>query len=351
MTKQSKNEKPVAVTPTDHAPIIPFMPYTHDERFEPPFSNALKEKSNALATSVWNNQTSYDVWNNVLGKTFAAKDVEESEVVKKNHAHFQYNEIHEALYRIFSLTNSTNNHNNFSETQKVNELIAKLERLERRGKEVIDDETRDDIVNTILLNANNFSPIQTYYPEYINFYHPACVGVVNGLITNNEMETLTGILNFIPRMRNILKNYRSPQSSILTTEMLLKPIVANSDSELLQSLFNINSFFEIAIPYKVKADFITSANPSGNSFIGPAPLYREASKNLRDVSYGFIQGRKLLSELLKSIVNLVLESFNYFTSMAVEIKKFFNYLNQIDVSYETLVIESTPRINGGTEPW
>ncbi|BAW19163.1 hypothetical protein [Ralstonia phage RP31] len=344
-----QQEKPVAVAAPDQAPIIPFAPYSDTAPWDTEYSKTLTEKSNKLASDIWGDQKSYNKAREPLS---FSPVLNLSEETQKNSQFFSKALVDNEIARIFTIP-YTGNTDWWMQMQKVREAIKKLKNLERKYdlEDLLADGDREYIVNTALLPTGSFGVQEAWTSNHVGLRHPARPAVVNGILTDEEMQLLEMTINFIPRMREALTTWKQWDYRY-TQESLLMPILDELQPKfretqprvLLHRIRDLASFFNRVIPTTVIQDHIPAMRYPNTTHQTIARLQAKSAR-LRDITSDFIQNRKPLSELLDQIVELSEALKEHFIAITYELDCYFGYLARIDMPFETLVRESSQRIS------
>jgi hypothetical protein len=370
MSKQIKNDKPIAVSDGDQAPVVSaeaFMPYGFDEHHETEYSKTLLEKSNLLAASIFNGKEGYEKFTRPW---FGFNPSEASEVSVKNAAFFDRVNIDNALASSTGILpyDGAPARTSFKANMRIGELQQKLRRLEKRyeAEEILNLEGRERIISTVLLPDSQFGVSDYSGTQYVSLRYPVQRSVATGNLAEDDVEVLESVMNYLNTLRIIMQPYRprSEADAGWTVEGLLSPVLPSIDPgavsvfhtrpefarKMVDKLKTLQSFFHLTIPYKVREDHIPSARyPTGAS--SAWMKLTVASGRLRAVSLGYIHDEKTLSELYEAIVEIHHKVMDYLFAQTTEIEVYFQYLNRIGMSFEELVKESAERIKEGDVPW
>lgn len=359
--KQVKQAQPVATTKDEQAPILPFAPYEADPypEYTPPYSGTLVEKSNALALKIWPTKEAYLAHQ---GTSLEDNSKEITAAKEFNNKFFSKFDISSLVEKAFSVDNEYARRSSFSVAGMVREFIKKLKRLEKQYDDVdlIGYDKRDAIIDLILLPVQMYGTDSHYeFSRSIDLRYPTVKGVMNELVTPEDVSVMESIINFIPRMRVTLAS-QGPEDSVSSVEQLLKPIVVpkvsefstfgNNPQAVLQSIKRVHRFLNEALPHNVVSDHIPEFVYPLKSTVRFSEVQRK-SADLRNTVLGYIQEEKVLSELLQAIVDLSDALNAYFTAMVEEIDSCFKYFNRIGLSYETIVKESEERLRDSSFPF
>ena len=348
--------KPLAAAVDGQAPVIPFAPYANDEYSEP-FAPILLEKVNALAGKIWTGREGYEAQRFVF---LVGSTEEEKAVVEKNQKYFDHGEVYTALRSLFNIRLNLSDAPGFYDHIRMNELLKKLKRLEKRydREDIISDDMHEQIINKILTPSHMYGIRDNFSFVEAAFRHPPQKAVVNELLTTEDMLSIENLINYIPRIRSLLKSFRAPsgeavKSKRLLAKWMLEPNSYHSskdDQRFLSNLTNMANFFNCCLPYAVRSDLIPVLKYPMASNLNYEKLGK-ASAALRDATLGFIKEEKQLSDLLQAIGDLSQELQTYFNSMATEVEACFQFLNRISVPFDKLVEESKIRIDNSGNPF
>lgn len=349
--------KPLATVVDGQAPTLPFMPYDN-EHWAEPFSASLMERSNGLAQKIWNGKEGYDAQRYYFPGV--SGDTEVAALIEKNKEYFDNLKVNTALRRLFAYNLAHADPNGYCDTLRVNDLIKKLKRLEKKHvlDDLIDDNARESIVNNILVPSHMYGIHDQYYHPSLSLRYPSQKAVVNDLLSQQDMDTMESVISYIPRIRMLQATFRGSSGYPVKSERLLakwmpEPNTYSSlddDRQFLFDLANFANFFNCALPYTVATDLVANLKyptASGQSL----EKLRTASSALRDVAIGYIQEKKQLSDLLEAISSLVEALQQYFSSVATEVESCFNFISRIGMTFDKLVEESKQRIDGSGCPF
>lgn len=358
-SKQNKqSQQPIASGTQDQAPIIPFAPYQFDPEYEPPYSTSLMEKSNKLAASIWANKEAYDLMRPNHVSTLMNKELRE--VVEKNQTVFDRMSLDLAIRNTFD-NFGFGYDTSYSGRQKINNLIKKLKRLERKfdSEEIMDYEKRERLIDMVLFPGFPSDVFNSSFgQQYVDFRWPPMKAVVNELLTAEEVNSMETVFNFIPRIRNVMKNYK-PYADGYEKERLLQPFGKTSsidnrqryfEKDLLQGIKYLHNFVSNSMPFRVMQDHV----PALRHPVQSTMLYsdvQKASQQLREAVLGYVQEQNTLSDMMENILNLADSMRNYFLALVNEINDCFLYFNHIGLSFEKLVEESETRIEQSQVPF
>lgn len=354
--KPSSELELIATTTNEQAPSISFAPYS-DQYHLNSFSNTLLEKANKLADKIWNGDEGYRTYHR--STIYANFDVEK-EVIEKNKSYFDSAIVSTTLYRLFSISFNNANDNPHYNNIKITELIKKIRKLERRyiSDDIVDEDVREQIINHILTPTHMGGSFGQSYTQPVQFRYPIQKSVVNGIMSSDDMCLLENIISYIPKVRSLLSKFRPASGYPIKSKRLLKKWMIEKNEysspddnrQFLSDLLNFSNFFNCALPYEIYSDYVTAIKYPTLSSQRYENLIT-ISNNLRDMSVGYIQEQKTLSDLLQSIIDLNDALLSYFVAIVKEIDECFNFINRIGITFDKLVEESEERINDSEYPF
>lgn len=369
LKEQASDATPVVTTSEGQAPVLPFAPYSHlaDGPFEEPgFSPTLVEKSNELARKIWNNPQGY-AFSKRASYYFPENDAQRA-VHEVNKAHFDHYYVAEYLRRAFSIERNYSEAQSWNAYAKIKELVKKLKRLEKKHEwdDIINEDTRERLINTVLVPSHLYgaSDGMLFGTMYFSMTHPVQKSVVNGLIVQDDVEIIEDIINFIPRVREIMRNFSASLTAFSTEDVLVKlskDSVSQTDlqqmrgtlethADVLKTLKILAQFFNSAIPLQVSGDLIPELQYPTKSTAAHGEMVK-ASTELRNAVLGYVSEGEPLSSLLQKILDLRSAMFDYFMAIVMEVTACFNFLNRMEIPFDKFVEESKERIDASLLPW
>lgn len=364
------------------------VPHTADDGKFKPYGNygllarndnkgsELTDKANEFACKLWKDAGSYQNVRALMSDY--GFPVLNQEINQNNFTYFNSHYIQSNLYGMFSVSHILSSHPLMGLDGMTN-LISKLKRLERKhsSEELIDDISREKIIDTILMPTNLYGVTDKYHGyDFIDMRYPRQKSVVNELITGEEMEVITSVLNYIPRLRVLLSNY-DRHIGKMTKDGLLEKLSWNSatyqptpfsrqanpygnpqgrdlnlqeDKKILNTLRKMYDFLVQVIPFEMQRDLIPSFSSTRASDVRWKAM-QKASRNLREAATAYIQEERTLSSLLSAILELSEAVLDYFNTLVDEVKDMFTFLNRIGASYEKIVEESEMLFQNSEVPW
>lgn len=349
--------------------FTPYRTHTFGDDNKP---NLIVEKSNELARSIWADATAYAKANVALSSIDQNKDyLKESFIANRKF----YDQGH--LSMIISQSLGISGGGSFGATylygDKIEELIRKLKRLERKNnsEEIFDDNAREQIINYVLLPTNTAG---SWYDRYgsLNLSYPEQKVVINEILTKDEVNSISTILSYIPRVRKLLGKCFEPTNR-LNREQLGKNLshgrqdntddgrpyfpamsagYSNPDShgDKLETMLAVHRFLNSVIPYDIIRDLSPNLSQSGNNMSMYSLDMHNASKAMREASLNYIREERGLGELLQKIVDYSAKLSLYFNYVNSELHLLFGLLNRLEISYETLLNDSDDYLINSV-PW
>lgn len=362
----------VVATGTDtQAPVLDFEPYQNSPYDSGGYSSSLMAKSNELAGSIWKGKEGYMRAKGLHPFDFDPASEREdfrpepSETVVKNGAMFNYYQIRSKIQQALDMTLTLGFGNPgafFGQRTLMVDTIKKLARLEKKHdeEEIFNEETRERIIDAALLPSAPAS--MGWMSTYVDLRYPPQKAVAANLLTNEEVQAIESLLNYLPRIRRMLTAYNS-EPMVLKKEELLEPLLGDpslkssmfappveKDKKFLKQLRDLHYFFNMVIPYNIKEDHIRAISYPLVSNDRWQELQKR-SKELREASLGYVREEKPLSEVLQAIWDFSAALEIHFDSLAMEVNACFDYLNKIDLAFETLVTESEEKLRAGDPPF
>lgn len=352
-------QKPLSSSADGQAPTIPFEPYVNLE-FHDPYSATLLEKANAIANKIWAGKKGYNSRFPGAPIFGEEKSKEMKEVEEKNKQYFDHSTFGRMVHRLAAISISGNLDDQFTNGLKISELIRKLRRLEKKYEcdSILSEESRETIINTVLLPAHIYG-VNTGFENLIpQFSYPPQKSVLNDLLTTDDVLVIEGVIAYIPKIRSLTSKFKTPARCEIDADALLskkvidfeKYVSLEEEQDLMLRFSSIANFFNTALPYGIRNDFVPAMNwPTGSGSY--YEKLRTASNKLREASTGYIQENKKLSDLLESIYELSICYQSYFSAIMTEIQSCFNFITAAGIPFDKLVEESKERIKNSTIPF
>jgi hypothetical protein len=360
--------EPVASAEEGQTIVLTYFPYT-ENNWGQTYSPSLLQRSNELANKIWPTDEAYSLANGRLGysgRYFDPKGPKKLEVIMGNKRYFDRGGLQAELQRALGFhQNRPMDESPFMFTTRARQVIGKLQRLEKKygEDELFSDDTHDRIIETVLMPLSTFGVSDNFHStNWLDLRNHIQKAVVNEILTKEDMQVMETILNYLPRLRSLLKDY-VPHMSGYTKEDLLVPLIGNTapgaqqryvtveeDRKLLNTVKKVLHFAEQSIPSNVMGDFIPSMRYPRKSSDAHVSL-QKTSRELREASMDYVQGSGNLSKVLDNIVDLSEGLLKYFSAMADEIQDFYIYLDRVNVEYAQVVEESAEQIAQSDMPW
>lgn len=327
-----------------------------------PYSSTLLDNANKLAGIIWGDRT--QVAQQRHAQLPGQTPEETLAVFVKNANQYSHHPVNQRLQKLLAIVTDQTQGPGFhpiSYDHYVTTVIRKLKRLERKynSDDLLNDESRERIIENVLLPSNSFGVEHGYTGDYVDLQYPPQRAITLNLLTKEDFGYITSALNFLPRVRYLLKLFDGYGGPVTKEELLkpLKPEVANQyygqreeDQQFLDALKKVHAFMFDAIPYEVSADFELS--PRGQPLSGKYyEEVRKASQSLRETAMRYIQEAVELSDLLEAIYALSGKLIQYFSELNEEVRKHYDFLNRVGISFEQLVEESKDRLSHDNTPW
>lgn len=335
-------------------------------------TDLLMDKANDLARTIWSDATAYVKANETLNSIHTNQDYLK-EGFTANRKFYEQGYVSTIISQALGLGSANGLGASYLYMDKVDDIVRKLKRLERKNsnEEIFDDNAREQIINYILL------PTTTVTGGYdrcasLNLAYPDQKIVVNEILTKDEVNSITNILNYLPRSRKLLANCFEPKHRINKEDLTVKlayPSRENSDnnyphfpvmaaaysdtgthSSKLEAILSIHRFLSSAIPYDIIRDLAPGLGQSGSNMSVHSTNMHTASKAMREASLNYIREERGLGELLQKISEYASAVTAYFNYVNNEIRQLFDLLNRLDISYETLLNNSDDYIQNSI-PW
>ena len=360
---------PLASVAEGETIVLTHTPY-HENRFGPQYSQELVDRSNQLANKIWPTAEAYTHAQSRAFNFPSTKNefTEIAEATSKNGKQFDHYSLRYEVQRAlgFDYGRGNPNESSFGFIHRAGSMIAKLRRLEKkRGSDaVIDDETRERIIDTILMPAGNFGLADQFHSTtWLDMRVFVQKPVINELLSKEDMYAMETLLNYIPRLRNLLTEF-SQHPGPYNKEQLMMPlkgelpaddqrrryVAPSDDRKMLATIKLVHFFFDQVIPSRIIQDFLPELQYPRKSQDAQIRL-QKVSRSLREASAEFVADTGMLYKVLEKIVELHEELNKFFEIMINELQAVYNYLNRTGMSFEKLVEDSKDKIEQSEVPW